>query len=31
MRLNFSFSSPDVIAEGIHRLGKALKKEQGMV
>ena len=26
MRLNFSFSPPDVIVEGIRRLGNALKK-----
>jgi DNA-binding transcriptional MocR family regulator len=25
MRLNFSFSSPDLIVEGIQRLGTALK------
>jgi 2-aminoadipate transaminase len=27
MRLNFSFSSPEIIVEGIKRLGIALKKE----
>jgi DNA-binding transcriptional MocR family regulator len=26
MRLNFSYSSPDVIVEGIRRLGVALKR-----
>jgi 2-aminoadipate transaminase len=29
LRLNFSFSPPDVIIEGIRRLGVALKKELG--
>jgi len=29
MRLNFSFSSPDLIVEGIRRLGTALKKTLG--
>jgi DNA-binding transcriptional MocR family regulator len=29
MRLNFSYCPPDVIVEGIHRLGVALKKELG--
>jgi len=29
MRLNFSYSSPDLIVEGIHRLGEALKKRLG--
>ena len=27
MRLNFSYASPEVIVEGIKRLGIALKKE----
>ena len=27
MRLNFSYAPPDVIVEGIRRLGMALKKE----
>jgi len=27
MRLNFSFSNPDTIREGIARLGKMLKEE----
>ena len=27
MRLNFSYAPPDVIVEGIKRLGIALKKE----
>ena len=27
MRLNFSYSSPEVIVEGIKRLGIAIKKE----
>ncbi len=31
MRLNFSYSPPDKIVEGIRRLGIALKKELGMV
>jgi 2-aminoadipate transaminase len=26
MRLNFSYCKPEIIAEGIHRLGKAIKK-----
>lgn len=29
MRLNFSYCTSDTIVEGIHRLGKALKKELG--
>jgi DNA-binding transcriptional MocR family regulator len=29
MRLNFSYSSPDVIVEGVRRLGVALKKALG--
>ncbi|HEY75077.1 MAG TPA: PLP-dependent aminotransferase family protein [Thermoflexia bacterium] len=31
MRLNFSYSPPDKIVEGIRRLGIALKKELGML
>jgi 2-aminoadipate transaminase len=30
MRLNFSFSSPELIVEGIRRLGITLKREMGM-
>jgi len=30
MRLNFSFCQPDVIREGIRRLGQAIKREMGL-
>jgi hypothetical protein len=26
MRLNFSYSAPDIIVEGISRLGRAMKR-----
>jgi hypothetical protein len=29
MRLNFSYCAPDLIVEGIHRLGTALKQVLG--
>jgi DNA-binding transcriptional MocR family regulator len=30
MRLNFSYAPPEVIREGIRRLGQAIKREMGL-